>query len=431
MASNKYEKQLHDTYNDIQYIMGKNDKNLNQFKKLGNYFNVALQKEENYFKQNIEKRFLKPAIEVKNLINSNGEKIFLSEEQIAQDVTKYFNNTKNTEGININNLLSKIYSNLNQGATQAQSVYNDLNTLVRLSVGDLPSGAVISMKNITKRKNELKTLLNNANNFSSGKFSNLIGQVGEFANIAASSAITDAVTNQLAEQLSIDTNQLKVTAKVQHTGTQKYNGSTVQTDNQLQIHIDFIGDKIKAGFSMPASGLDININLSDKANKKLATLNSSRRKSTNALTFRSTKIKTILEDIPDPKLKAATYNLISYHRQGKMLVGFLNQDPGIALRRYLGYKLLTKMFLSEGDLNQVDFTVYGTNVYTEKEVYEKLYKSGKVLADIEYWTLKSLIGKFKEPKDNVEERLKLGTAEAHKRIDDMKVAIRASLALKK
>jgi len=87
------------------------------------------------------------------------------------------------------------------------------------------------------------------------------------------------------------------------------------------------------------------------------------------------------------------------------------------------------MFLSKEILNYIDFTTYGTSIYAESDIYDKLFGLKQdIRADIEYWSLKSLVGKYHG--DTIEEGLKAGTLEANKRIDNMKVAIRTSLALK-
>lgn len=409
---------LHGTYNDIQYIMGKNEHNEQSF----NSYTALLQSELKREKQKTLKKLQqeyneKRAIKIEQLVN--GEEIFFTEEEIAEAAMQKIGSGTAKE--DVANLFKQVQSQM----SEYSSVVSSLEAFIKAQQGALPAGSSIEVDSsfLDKVINDLSI----AENYkSSGKFYNLLGNLGEATSLAAETAITNGLIDLVTDRLKIDSQFVKATATVQNTGTQTYNNTRVQTDNQLKIHFSF-ADNILADFSELSQGLSLTVNISDKANKKVATIDSKRRRATNSLTFRSSTVETLMQDMPK-RVKSATYNLISYHRQGKELTGFLTTSPGFALRKYLGYKLLQKMFLSEGELNKVNFTVYGTSVYAEREVYSKLFSNEDILADIEYWTLKELVGKFKG--GTAEENLKAGTAEANKRIDKMKVAIRASLKLK-
>lgn len=422
MNNNKYARQLHATYNDIQYIMGRNDKNLSSFNAYTGILTRQLEREKQDFLQKIGfKNNQKRAIEIEKLIN--GKKIMFSEEEIANAAVKKIGESYGDKK-NAKVALENVYKQLEQGFSNWGNTLSYLEDFLKVQQGLIPSGSSISFDE--KFLNQLKSKLSEAESYKDGKLSNLLGDLGETTSFMAETAITNALIDSLADQLQVSSSGIKATAVVENKGNEKFNGETVQTDNKLSISFNF-SDDIVAQFSDLKNGLSLSINISDKANKKLSKLSGNRRTTTNALTFRSSKVSTLMNEMPK-KIQSATYNLISYHRQGKELVGFMSAAPGFALRKYLGYKLLQKMFLSEGNLNQINFTVYGTSIYAEQEVYDKLYRSGNIMADVEYWTLKSLVGQFRGK--TIEEGLKQGTAEANKRIENMKVAIRASLKLK-
>lgn len=427
MANNKYENQLkHEIYNDIQYIMGRNDKNLQGFSEYEKELTRAFKEEKaKTFALLKEKRDQHKILRFQKIIN--GKNLMFDTQEIANAATKKIQNYngKFKYGQNSTQALEAIYKNLQQGFENYGITVSALQDFIKVSKGILPSGSKIYVDKTQMTK--IEQLIKQQESYEGGKLSNLLGDLGETTTSANASAITDALIEDLAKQLQIDKNGIKVKAKIKNVGNQSQQKATVQTDNVLNINFSF-DENIIAQFSDLKNGLNLKINLSDKANKKLSSLASTRRRATNSLTFRSSSVKTLLKESNSSILSKGTYNLISYHKQGIHLTGFMSAAPGFALRRYFGYKLLQKMFLSEGELNYVDFTVYGTSIYAETEVFDKLNPDA-IMADIEYWSLKDLVGKYRG--DTIQEGLKKGTAEARKRIDDMKVTIRASLGLKK
>lgn len=415
-----YLKKLHATYNSIQYIMSKQN-NLDSFKPYEELFKQKMiQLQKQYEQQFKNKSNDLSILQLQNQIN--GQEILFNSKDIAEAATQKLKDFKIQDKDSISSRIASIYTKLQQGASQGQQVYSELYDLIKARNGLLPKGSRISIE--AKRLPEIKQLLLQAENFKNGNFFNTLGEVGELTSVISASAISDALLHQLEEKLNLQHGDLKVTAKVIHTGQKKINNIQVQTDNQLQLVFQLNNQNLIGQIDMPAGGLKMTVNLSDKAKKNLATIDSKRRSSTNTLSFRSTTMKQFFEDV-ELKTQSAMYNLISFHRQGKELVNFMYTNPGIALRQYIGYKMAIAMFLDEEKLNQVNFTVYGNKIFAEDSVLLKL-QAKKFTADIEYWSLRDLVGKFKEGK-TVEERLQAGTAEANRRIRNLKVALRTSL----
>jgi len=126
---------------------------------------------------------------------------------------------------------------------------------------------------------------------------------------------------------------------IENTGNVQTSAGTAQADNRMTIEFTF-GAQAIAKYSDLKNGLSMSVNFSDKANKKLSTLAGPRRRSTNALTFRSSSLSNLLSDLPSGA-KNQIYNIVSYHKQGVELVGLMSGSKvGDTLRSYCGFKLL-------------------------------------------------------------------------------------------
>lgn len=413
---------LHKTYNNIQYIMGK-EQNISKFLPYQRLFVNRLK----LLQQQHSQKFLDKQTQLKTMQLAqqiNGQDIFFNTEEIAQAVTSKLGKFQFNANSTIDQQLANIYQQLQKDKVDGASIFSQLHNLIKIKSKMLPKGSSLTIER--GRLKELETLLLQAKSFKTGHFYNTLGEIGEFTSTLAASSIANELLQNLESQLNLTHGSLKVKAKLIHTAKDRINNVQVQTDNKLELTFDINDQNLIGKINMPAGGVKMTLNLSDKAKKNLVNIDSKRRTSTGAITFRSTTMNQFLNDNAiDAKAKAAMYNLISFHRAGDNLVNFMYTAPGFALREYIGYKMAAQMFLDKEELNQVHFTVYGSKVFAESSVLDKLLKN-KFIADIEYWSLKQLLTETFEG-TTVEGRLKEGTARANEMIRNMKVMLRTSL----
>lgn len=413
---------LHKTYNNIQYIMGK-EQNISKFLPYQRLFVNRLK----LLQQQHSQKFLDKQTQLKTMQLTqqiNGQDIFFNTEEIAQAVTSKLGKFQFNANSTIDQQLANIYQQLQKDKVDGASIFSQLHNLIKVKSKMLPKGSSLTIER--GRLKELETLLLQAKSFKTGHFYNTLGEIGEFTSTIAASSIANELLQNLESQLNLTHGSLKVKAKLIHTAKDRINNVQVQTDNKLELTFDINDQNLIGKINIPTGGVKMTLNLSDKAKKNLVNIDSKRRTSTGAITFRSTTMNQFLNDNAiDAKAKGAMYNLISFHRAGDNLVNFMYTAPGLALREYIGYKMAAQMFLDKEELNQVHFTVYGSKVFAESSVLDKLLKN-KFIADIEYWSLKQLLTETFEGA-TVEDRLKEGTARANEMIRNMKVMLRTSL----
>ena len=200
-----------------------------------------------------------------------------------------------------------------------------------------------------------------------GTLSNMLGYTGEGVSSLAGAAIANAVLEEFANQLGSKSKIENVQVTYTNLGEKRDGGYRFQTDNQLQLSFDVYTDG-------QASKVELIYNISDKANNYLSKL-SSRRKATRNLTFRSSTVLRQSDDLNDEDEKNALYNTISYHKDrfGNRYTAMPSSSAAIALRSYMGYKMLLQMFIDSQDHeDEINFTVYGNKIIPEHNVLSKL-----------------------------------------------------------
>ena len=425
--------------NSIQYIMPK--KYLPEFEK------VRLQNlqtaYDTYVKSSsvalIAQRKKLQEIEIAKCIR--GIPLIFNAEEIANAATKKLQSHKN-----LTNDISALYSQVNNIAesmgTNTRSVIQSLCSLLVIQQGLVPSGSTLSMDMAFA-----KQLAGKARNLSSylsiGKFASLLGDLGETTSAIMETEVINQIVNEMINKLrsghglSGKTTKVRYSGNMANQGNRSINHKTVQTDNRASVYFDIssMGD-IVLGVENPVAKLRKTFHFSDKANKKLATLNSTKRRTTGQLSFRSQKIGALIQEL---NLAQETtnyiYDIISYHRSGSDLITIMPGEAGHLVRKFFAQKLLNDMFLLEGDLNRVDFTIYGNQVFAESEVYDTLTgssASGETarMATINYYDLQKMKG-TSQPGKTSHERLVAGTTAATERIKNISAVLKASLALKK
>ena len=334
----------------------------------------------------------------------NGTNFEIDESKIAESAVSQLQNF-NTDEV-ISNLYSSIINIADDLGDNGDKYTESLGNLLQIKNG-LMSGQSFTImgKDIPEFSKIIKEGM-----YQKGRISNLIGNLGQHTSALAGAAIANSLVEELAKQLNLDSSLLKISAIYEDTGDVRKGKYRYQTDNKLSIKI-LIDQGAELNFSF---------NISDKANKELAKLKN--KKTTGLLKFRDSTVAATTKDL-NPKEK---YNTISYH----WIIDNDNRMSGMwfpageALRSYVGYKMLIDMFIkSSQNLDEIDFTVYGSKIIPENNVATKLLsqkESGRFryAADISYYQL------LKDSNSAVKSEL-----EAIQVIDRMRTTIRASLMI--
>ena len=314
----------------------------------------------------------------------NGIDLTLKEEDIAKWSTAKLNDNN----LKVESKVASLYTEVEKSCDQVGAGFNEAfsekaSALLAIQQGLVPDGT-----NFTVNSKEVLNLEQAAIGAAQKKYnsiSNLLGYVGEGVSSMAGAAITNVVIEQLQKQLG---GTAKVTAEAiyENTGANFTKTYRSQTDNRLTLAV-----KITPNDGGNVATFNLTYNISDKATKRLGKL-SKQTKTTGKLKIRNSRVSVFLNALR----KDAVYNTISYHKDkhGNKYTAMPGESVALALRRYMGYKMLIDTFIeSKAHNDEISFTVYGNKIIHESSVLEKLLSSNKngkerYLAEIRYYQLK-------------------------------------------
>lgn len=338
----------------------------------------------------------------------NGESYVLNTDMIAEALSSSLN-MPNLED-NISALYSTVINN-SQSVLKATSQYGSaVGNLLAIRNGLIPEGSTFEVN--AADQFSLDNAMQQGEMLMTGGISNTLGKLGEAVSSLAGAAASQVVFNELTSQLSSSQN-ISLKSSYTNVGSEFINGTRRMTDNQLSIEVFSNG---------VSTGVTLNFNFSDKANKGLAKL-SPKRKSTQQITVRSSTVAALSDELD----RESYYNTISYHLNefGKKISG-MHSGAGVALSNYYGYKLMIDAFIERNKDDKIDFVVYGNRIIPESRMVNELLKlkqnsnkNFKYQAQIRYYMLVD-----KNNKSNVR-----NADEAERVIDKMAVQLRSNFAL--
>ena len=327
----------------------------------------------------------------------NGVDYVISEEEVAKAATSLLQDLDSSKTI------SKLYSTIQDCGKKLENIDEKCDPIIKdllaIRKKALPKGTTIAIKNQDGKRISQTALFVKA--FKYNDLPNMLGRLGEATSSLAGAAISNALLKEVEKSFK-EIKNVKISYSNLGDAVKEKTRYRSQTDNLLTITFDGVND------TGNIENMKFNLNISDKANKKLNTLNNKRRRATNSLKFRSSTVNHLSKDLE----KSILYNTFSFHYGKNGRYSFISDNKEIrnSLADYYGVQLLKDMFLKSKEYNdEIDFTVYGDRIIPEDKVLNKLLSSTSTgnpnyRADIDYFDKlvkdeKSLVKTVEEAED--------------------------------